>query len=356
MLLGVIANHALIPFMPPGLFWQVHADAPWLAAVPLGTAFGYFRIPAIALVSGYLLARSREWRGDSPASQLFRRGKRLLVPWLLVMLFWLVPLYWLFDIPSYNRSLHATLLETYKAGLLGLFTDHLWFLLGLFWGTAFWIVVLPLVERFDAVYGFLAGFAAALAVDFWGGGLTWFCLWECGPFIVYMYGGILIYRHREAVNAFIRRRAAASCIFLILMIGAAASAKGIGFKPAGWLLSCICCCAAYAVALVAANRFPHFLAENRVYRFFERNSFRYYLFHLPPGILVFRALREISSLHPALFVFVSFCITTLLTTIIVIALGRLEEFARRRLPALAARLAQAKLSEQLIQLFKVKMR
>jgi hypothetical protein len=99
----VILLHAMLPFTTPGGFWTFYADRQSSLAEVCVFWMGFIVIPAFMLASGYLAALSEERRPRSVAEQIVNRAKRLLVPWFLLMVFWMAPLYTLFDIPAYNR-------------------------------------------------------------------------------------------------------------------------------------------------------------------------------------------------------------------------------------------------------------
>ena len=333
-LLCVIAMHALIPFLPKFIFWKLYAAQPWPPAQPIAALMFCALIPAFMFASGYLLALSRERDRRALWQQVVGRGKRLLLPWLLTMLFWLVPTYWFFDVPAYNRPLHASLLQTYEAGLLGLFTDHLWFLLVLFWVTLFWLFALPLTEKRHPLVGGLVALGAGLLMDRYGGGLVWYCLRQTGPLLLPFYVGVVVCRYRVAFD-----RAVAANPFVVWGAFAALSLAALysgGLDPRlGWLLSSTYCVGIYAVCLVTVRRFPHFVTENGAYLFFERRAFRFYLFHMPSALLIFQVLNEYARLSPGIFIVVSFAANMLVTTGIVQILSRLQHLWRALYPAAA---------------------
>ena len=105
------------------------------------------------------------------------------------------------------RLLDVAPVKVVKAALkiapLGLFTDHLWFLLVLFWVTAFWIVALSVLKKCGhdtAVAGGMVALVAALCVQNYGQWIKWYCLWEAPSFILCYYLGIVAFRNREALD------------------------------------------------------------------------------------------------------------------------------------------------------------
>ncbi len=296
-LLSLIAISAIYPFGPqsPLLFVAL--------------------APAFVFASGFLLELSRERKAETFPIVLFKRAKRLLMPWFFTTILWLVPTYWLFDLPALNRPLHASLEETYRAGLLGLFTGHLWFLPMLFWVTTFWLALLPL-ERGRVKIGAAIAVLAAIFMDDLGKGLVWYCLWQITPYLIYFYLGIVLCRHRDNVDLTIMARPLhVLAAFVLLTVAAAFSA---GLPPRlGWILSCAWCCAAYGTCMLAAECFSSAFVQNKLYVFFERRAFLYYLFHMPTAMLIFLLLKMLNkfvAITPALHICLSLVLAFAATT------------------------------------------
>ena len=217
------------------------------------------------------------------------------------VMLWVAPLYTLFSIPAFGHPADATLLETWKSVSLGLFTDHLWFLLVLFWITLFWIIALWILQKLGrdtALTGGMVALVAALCLQNYGGWLKWYCLWEAPSFILCYYMGIVAFRNHEALNALCRTRPLAlglGLTALIVLLWPYASAP-----VSGWIVSLLCALLVYHMFLLTAGLYP-LLQAFAPFAWFERNGFRFYLFHLPTPLLVFmRALAlglSLSSLR-----------------------------------------------------------
>ena len=319
----VIMMHAVLPFAGPSYFWKLHASQIDQTAVALSSLFNFTLIPSFLFVSGFLLNMSLGNKNLSFSDTVIKRAKRLLVPWFFTIIFWLVPLYTFFDIPSFNRPLHATLLETYKAGLLGLFTDHLWFLLVLFWVTIFWLIFLPAIKKFGEITGFFLAVAAATIMQIYGSSIIWYCIWETTSPIIFFYMGYIAFKYRSTIDSFLLRYRIWVLMVLMVFIMILYPHTSSHFSLS-WLLSLTGCILIYTVSLIFSNNFYSFLIKNPLYRYFEANSFRYYLFHLPPGLLSFIWLDSITTLPPVPFMALSFSITLLVTTFVVSASRILE--------------------------------
>jgi peptidoglycan/LPS O-acetylase OafA/YrhL len=326
-LLGVLFLHAVLPFTEGNFFWKLYADERSVAATALVVFFGAVLIPSFIFASGFLFAHSLEHRQRTFREQLASRAKRLLRPWLLIVLFWLVPLYTLFDLPSFNRPLHITLMEGYSLALRGLFADHLWFLLVLFWVSLFWLLALPIVRRTNQFTGAIIAVAVAALVQGFGGDLTWFCFSQISAPLLFFYLGCLTYWHRERINTLLMS-------FPLLLLFALAAALAVlsplssASFPAACLISCLGCAFSYLLSLMLVHKGYQALRTFSPYRYFEEHSFRFYLFHMPTGLLVFKAVNYINILPVFLQIFVIFALCFVATSFIVMASRRLEKIFR----------------------------
>jgi hypothetical protein len=325
-LLGVIFAHAAMPFVEPPEFLKIYADTPDYIANQIILWVDFIVIPSFMFASGYVMALTLERQRRAFIQQVINRAKRLLLPWGLVMIFWMVPLYTLFDIPAYNRPEGFTLAQTYRVGLTGLFNDHLWFLLVLFWVSLFWLAARPLLKRFGLVFGSVLAVAAALLIDTFGRGLTLYALWEIPGPLIYFYLGYGLYCNRERVDTLIKKRPSAllagNAVLLILL------SRFVGLHSViYWAACCAGTLLAYQVCLLMSPVCAA-LRENALYRYFEDNALRFYLFHMPSGLLTFKALYALGVLPPLPLVFLSFVLNLAITALIVTAINALERKTR----------------------------
>ncbi|MDR1109809.1 MAG: acyltransferase [Deltaproteobacteria bacterium] len=329
-LLGVIFLHALYPFTVPGIFWKMFAEQPNLTADRIVSCLGLIIIPSFMLASGYLLARGLELKKRSFAEQLANRAKRLLIPWLFMTVFWMVPLYTLFDLPAYNHPAGLSLLHSYEAGLKGLFSDHLWFLLVLFWASVFWLAAFPLLKKIGTPGGLALALAGSWLISRYGSGLTWYALWETAGPLIYMFLGIALWTNRNRLDAFFKRRAVPVFAVTLLLYALFASRTELPQIPY-WAACCTGALLAYQASLYCSRRWYKDLRGNVCYRYFENNAFRFYLFHIPGGLLIFKAIDALTSLSPLPFAILSFTLNLAATTLIVALVNTLEAFARNLL-------------------------
>ena len=328
-LLGVLFAHAVLPFTEGNPFWKLYADERSAAATALASFFGAMLIPSFLFASGFLLANTlAHSRQRTLREQMENRARRLLRPWLLTVLFWLVPLYTLFDLPAFNRPLHATLMEGYSVALRGLFADHLWFLLVLFWVTLFWLLLLPIIGRTNQCVGIVIALAGATLVQCFGGGLTWFCFWEISAPLLFFYLGCLTYWHRERIDLLLM------CFPLPLLLVLAAALAVLSTLPsasfaATCLVSTVGCAFSYLLSLMLARKGYQTLRAIALYRYFEEHSFRFYLLHMPTGLLAFKFVNGATNLPIFLQILAIFVLCFAATSGIVFATCHLEKVLQR---------------------------
>ncbi|MDR1296445.1 MAG: acyltransferase [Deltaproteobacteria bacterium] len=322
-LIGVIFLHATLPFTIPEGFWTIYA--PWQSSLAEAFKFwgGLLIIPSFMLASGYLAALSEDRRPRKASKYIVNRIKRLLVPWFLLSVFWMVPLYTLFDIPAYNRPKGFTLGETYQASLLGLFADHLWFLLVLFWVASFWAVLQPLRRRFGLFFGIVCVFATSLLLHYYGQWLKMYCIWEIDGPLLWFTAGYVFFRYRICAE-----KAAAwhpLVLFIVNAVCFVALSRYSSRTPLiYWITSGLGALAAFHACLYFV-RIHEWLRKFWMYRYFEENSFRFYLFHMPGGYLTFNILTSMGMTTPLLLILLSFSFNICLTAGIVTMVNAIEK-------------------------------
>jgi peptidoglycan/LPS O-acetylase OafA/YrhL len=322
-LIGVIFLHAVYPFTAPGEFWKFYA--PWQSA--LAETFKFWGelllIPSFMLASGYLAALSEDRRPRKASEYIVNRVKRLLVPWFLLSIFWMVPLYTLFDIPAYNRPEGFTLGETYQAALLGLFAEHLWFLLVLFWVTSFWAILQPLRRRFGLLSGLVCAFAASLLMRYYGQGLTLYCVRETDGPLLWFTAGYVFFRYRTRAEKTAEWHPL--LLFVVNAVFFVALSRYSSQTPLIYWITCgVGALAAFQVCLHLARCYE-WLRQFRLYRYFEDNSFRFYLFHMPGGYLTFKILAATGMTAPLPLILLSFSFNVCLTAGIVATANAIEK-------------------------------
>jgi peptidoglycan/LPS O-acetylase OafA/YrhL len=131
---------------------------------------------------------------------LKNKVKRLIGPYFIYGALWLVPLYTFFDIPTMGRPLHTDFVSGFLAMCMGLFTDHLWFLLPLFWATLFFIIIRNLLDGKKLIVASALSVIAAVCVELFLADIHYYCIAESGPFFIVFFVGILLYHFNEKIE------------------------------------------------------------------------------------------------------------------------------------------------------------
>ena len=125
----------------PSPFWPLNAGIASPSVITVTAFLGDCLVPSLVLCSGFLFLLSTRNHPRSRCEMLKNKVKRLIWPYFIYGALWLVPLYTFFDIPTFGRPLHTDFVSGFLAMYIGVFKDHLWFLLSLFWATLFFIIM-----------------------------------------------------------------------------------------------------------------------------------------------------------------------------------------------------------------------
>jgi hypothetical protein len=323
-LFGVILIHAVLPFTSNNPFWKNYVSPGSQLAEIISFWGNLLIIPAFTLASGYLAFLSQQRRNLGVGNRVRERAKRLLLPWFLVLFLWVVPLYWLLDYPAFNRPAGLSLGETYLAALKGLFNEHLWFLLALFWVSLFWALIQPLTKRLGVFFGAFLSLILATIVQLWGQNLTWFCFKQISAPLIHFSLGQILACYRFSLENTPRGQPLWTGLTLI---GFLSMTNLLAITPGGfpfyWLATSA---GAFSFFLGALWLAPcaSVLRRFRPYAFYEERYFRFYLFHMPGQLVLLYFLHQQVLTNPVAIMGLNIALTFLLTGIIV-ALWELVE-------------------------------
>ncbi len=169
----VMIAHCIL-FWGNNIFWPMRADHESAVAIFIYNFFDVACLPIFVFAAGFLFQLSLQRKKYGTVELIKKRALRLLVPCFVYGALWVVPLYTLLDIPVFGRDKGTSLIDGYKAMLLGRFADVNWFLLMLFWVVLIWILCRGLLIRERILLGavaaliffFIAHFGLA-GVDFY---------------------------------------------------------------------------------------------------------------------------------------------------------------------------------------------
>ena len=299
-ILGVTLYHCFLfyvgtPFVP------MQAEKPLRICQMLDPYFDAFFVPGFILCSGFLFAKGAQSRKRTMGQTLWERVRRLIVPYYLVGTFWLVPMYTIFNIPCFGRPDNANFLEGLRAMVLGQFSDHLWFLWGLWWTTIVFILLLPLCRnrKYHPILFVIITVISVLEYYFVSG-IPYFKLFSAGTYNWLFFAGMIcfFYRYRffKAKRFIIWLLFATDIALVVFLIYATGNG---GFFMLGWLLKAA---GGFAVFLISvlAERYALLdrLFQTKLWDFTYHHTWEIYLVNLPVPHLFFRLFGEILKLPP----------------------------------------------------------
>lgn len=324
-LLCVVFAHCSMFFIEKNPFVVLYASEKSAFAVKAIMLISYFVIPVFMFASGFLLAKSCEKGRNNLLGLLVKRGKRLLVPYLLTGLLWLVPLYTWFDVLVYRRPAGTSLWAGYQAFLAGLFTDHLWFLLALFWVNVFFILLFPLLNR-SLTTGVLFSLAAAVIIQEFLQTVPYYKLDQTALPIVSALFGILVYRGQALVEALPsgRKRLMIGGLLGLVVVLLHFDQGNVYF---GWVISIAGCLLFYFCSTIfVQTKMAAQILYSRLYEWTERHSMQYYLFHMPFPYLFFRWFYPGLHISPVLFILLNLLTTIMVTTAVVLVFQKARQY------------------------------
>ena len=195
-ILGVTLYHCIL-FFSGSPFVPLQADKSSAIVVILTPFFDTLFVPGFMFCSGFLFAKGATNVKRNFGQTILERAVRLLYPYYVIGLIWLVPMYTIFDVPCFGRPDHAGFLEGLKAMALGQFSDHLWFMWGLFWTTLLFCFLLPLCRKpkYHPVL-FVIITVAAVLEHYFVNGIPYFKLFSAGSYNWVFFAGMICYYYR----------------------------------------------------------------------------------------------------------------------------------------------------------------
>jgi len=309
-LLGVVLGHCLL-FYAGNRFFPETADYTSPVAVRIAAFLDAALIAGFVFCSGFLFANSISHKNRTVGQSLMDRVKRLLVPYYIYGAVWVVPLYTFFNIKCFGRPENAGYLTGYKYMLLGCFSDHLWFLWMLFWVSAAFILMKPLLTKKYLPLSFVISLALALIVQFLLVDFPYFKLSQTGPYFICYFLGILVYFFCDKMEKI--------PTYLLLILTAVFFAGSMCYNIAAathfsleWLCK-LCGIFTGLCFFVVLERYEavRIIRTTKIWGYTETHSMQMYLLNCPFVYLYFRLIYPVIGQNTFLCVLVNFIITML---------------------------------------------
>ncbi|MBO5576420.1 MAG: acyltransferase [Ruminococcus sp.] len=289
-------------------------------------------MPAFIIGSGFLYANSiTNNKNATMISEIVRRSKSILVPFLLWGVFWTVPMYTIFNIVGYGRPENAGLLEGYKYFFLGCFAEHLWFFLMLFWVTLIFILLKPLLSKKLLPLTLVIVIGLSVAAQYLLDGIEYYKLGQIAPYILIYFIGIAIYYYSEKLENMPPVLMLTVCAVLFVVSFVTIQYKDVHFAVY-WLgrstggLSLLFLF--LAIDTIGLNKKLH---KTRFWQFLSKNSIVIYLYNCPIMHIYYKLLNNKIGNNVALCIAVLLILSSITLFIITFVHEKIAEMLRERL-------------------------
>lgn len=285
-------------------------------------------VSSLVCCSGFLFAHSVLTRGKKAGELIKSRSSRLLLRYYLYGALWLVPLYTLFDISCWGREYGASWLESYKNMALGVFSDHLWFLLMLYWVSLVFILMIPLLRKDHLIIMGVIALGLAVVIELFCT-FEYFKIGQISTYLPCFFVGVCFYRFRDKLEGIPTKLlwVLTGCFFITTLFYQRVA--DIHFSLY-WLFKAFG--AVFIVLLfMALDRIPS-LAKTRevsVVRFARENSLTLYLLNCPFVYIYFRILEPLVEKNIIICVLANYVLSMISLFIVAWLIGLCKTQATR---------------------------
>ena len=280
-ILLVIFYHCMLFYKNPSPFWPLNAGIASPGVITLTTFLGGCLVPSLVLCSGFLFLLSTRNHPRSRWEMLKNKVKRLIWPYFIYGALWLVPLYTFFDIPTFGRPLHTDFVSGFIAMCIGVFKDHLWFLLPLFWATLFFIIIRNLLDGKKLIVAGALTVIAAACVELFLFDIRYYCIAQSGPFFIVFFVGILLYHFNEKIENWNSKIYCIISLALFAVLGLIIYSN-IDNTVVYYIRNILGALLFYFIFMaVSRTSFSDKLNQSRFYNFCESRSMNIYLLNCP---------------------------------------------------------------------------
>ena len=315
MFMVIIAHCAL--FFSGNEFWLIKADQESLLLRWISKFVVLSVVPIFTFAAGFLLQLSLQKNKGSIVGLIRKKAVRLLIPYFIYGILWLVPTYTFFDIPSFGRDKGASLIYGYKAMALGKFSDVAWFLLMMFWVTLIWILLNGLLKKRNIYYGAMVSVVLYFAAHFFLGQIDYYKISQIDIYIIVFFVGAAFFY----ISDFVCNNASKWILIVGSLIGIIACVFLSQLSTEMYIIECILKIVIPVLFLTFSMGLCRIkvvgkLEETAVYNWLRKNSLYIYLLQAPGVYIVFRIIYPLIGSNALLCFLVLFIVTTLLDVIL----------------------------------------
>ena len=313
---AVILCHILL-FFSNNPFWYMYADYKNEIAMFICEILIFTVVSTFVFCSGFLFQTSLQNKEIGIFSTICKRTKRLLLPFFLYGVLWLVPTYTFFDIPTSGRPQGTSLVDGYKAMLLGQFCDVSWYLLMLFWVTIIWVLLKKLLKREYFIIGTVVTVVLYFSAHFLLADINYYSINQIDIYLVVFFAGASFYWISDRINEL-----PFPVLLLISVVGVTVCAILSPYTSSYYWLYCVLTTAMPFFMVIFAMGLCKIKLQSRVentqiYKWLLKHNMDIYLMQAPGMYLSFRMVYPIVGQYCALCVIICYIVTIVIDIILV---------------------------------------
>ncbi len=316
---GVILFHILVCFSR-NLYWFIYADYENDVATYLCNILNFTLVPTFVFCSGFLFQSSMQNKKISTSVAIFKRGKKLLLPFFIYGLLWLVPIYTLLDIPVNGRPKGTSLIDGYKSMLIGQFCDLTWFLLMLFWVTIIWILLRALLKKERFIIGIIVAVGLYFASHYLLANVNYYKINQIDIYIIIFFAGASFFWVADKINTL-----PVSVLMLISVVGTAVCSIFASYTAVDYRLYFVMAIVMpFLVVILSMGlcklRLHSHIENTGIYKWLLKHNMDIYLMQAPGIYLSFWLCYSLVGQNFALCTIVSYIFAIVIDFVLVIIL------------------------------------
>ncbi len=297
-LLCVLIFHCCL-FFANNPFWPTRAEKTSTVAYYLCEYMDLTIIATFVMASGYLFSEKLKRKKITIPGEIAAKTKQYIGNYLIYGALWLVPTYTLFDFSCFGRESGTSLLDGYYLMVMGVFSDHLWFLWMLFWIAIFWILCHKLLKGWGLPAAALIGMGYALFAQFVLADAPYFKISQIGQYVMVYFAGILLSHFKDAYE-----KLSGIVLGIIICVSFGLMTAYIIIKPEyfiwNWLIKIVAGLFIISIfRLMSVTKFYKDTGKTRIWKYLKKYSFEIYLFNMPFPYLYFRIIYPFTGSIPA---------------------------------------------------------
>lgn len=335
LLFGVILFHCYRPFIGVSQYWAVGITPTDDFKPFIDTLYSLTKLintPMLFFASGFLYVMVMSTKNRPVLEQLFKRSKRIIVPYLIIGSLYVVPAYILSNVGAAALPKDTSLIDGYLQFFTLKFCDHLWFLQVMLFITVICLSLNFLFKKKLYPIMLVLSFGLAFVFDylFSNCSIAMFAQISFNLFL-FVLGGAFFYLYYLFTNK------VTSLVLLLSLVGLYYTFPlnaPYGTTEQTFYLTVkysFACSAFFCFAKFVGDAVMSVLYKSKFIQFFDKNFMDFYLYHMPlPLIFACYAYPIFSQYVESQFLYVVFAFvgTLSITTVLVLISNKIKKIYR----------------------------